>query len=244
MIFGLASIAPAQVIFDENFDGGYTGAFSTGSYQGGPPTGTTNMVLASGGNPGGCWEETMTATASSDYYTGQVQLSSVSGNTDPSPADYVLSFDAYGSQAANIQFIIQTWPDDYYGGTQAIQATVNDPLNAANTWQTFSVNLGDITTSDANDATWQLEFQISASQWGGVGLTDTLRVDNIVLTHLGNSLALTSSANPSTFGGSVTLTATVLTNGVTAGNATGQVVFSSPRRPVQHQHRDRRHRQF
>ena len=231
MIFGLAAIAPAQVIFDENFDGGYTGAFSTGSYQGGSPADTTNMVLTSGGDPGGCWEETMTTKTSSDYYTGQVQLSTVSGNTDPDPADYVLSFDAYGSQAANIQFIIQTWPDDYFGGTQAIQATVNDQLDAANTWQMFSVNLGSITTSDANDATWQLEFQINGSQWGGAGFTDTLKIDNIILTHLGNSLSLASSANPSTFGSGISFTSMVETNGVTAGNATGQVVFSSPNGP-------------
>ena len=32
------------------------------------------------------------------------------------------------------------------------------------------------------------------------------------------------------------------TNGITAGNATGQVVFSSAQRPVQHQHGERRQR--
>ena len=82
---GFAATAPAQVIFDENFDGGYTGAFGTGSYSGGSPTATGNAVLASGGNPNGCWQETMTTTTGSDYYTGQVQLTTVSGNTDSEP---------------------------------------------------------------------------------------------------------------------------------------------------------------
>ena len=72
-----------------------------------------------------------------------------------------------------------------------------------------------------------MNFQINASQWGGAGHTDTLTIDNIILVHLANSIMLTSSANPSASGGSVTFTATVVTNGVTAGNATGQVVFSS-----------------
>ena len=225
---GFAVTAAAQtIIFNENFEGGYTGGFSTSSYSGGSPTGTGNAVQAGGGNPNGCWRETMTATTGSDYYTGQVQLTTVSGNTDPNPSDYVLSFDAKGSQAANIQFIIETWSGSYWSGTKTIDATVNDPLTAANAWQTFSVNLGSITGASPACATWQLNFQINASQWGGAGYTDTLTIDNIILVHLGNSLMLTSSANPSPSAGSVAFTATVLTNGVTAGNATGTMVFSS-----------------
>ena len=67
----------------------------------------------------------MTATTWSDYYTGQMGLMTVSGNTDPNPADYVLSFDAYGSQAATIQFMIQTWPNNYFGGGPVINVTTN-----------------------------------------------------------------------------------------------------------------------
>jgi len=227
---GFAATAPAQVIFDENFDGGYTGAFGTGSYSGGSPSATSNTVLTSGGNPNGCWQETMKATTGSDSYTGQLQLMTVSGNTDTNPADYALSFDAKGSQAANIQFILQTWQNNYFGGAQVIQATTNDQLTAANTWQTFSVNLGRITTNSPTGATWQLEFQLNASQWGGPGITDTLTIDNITLVHLA-STALISSVNPSTYGGSVTFTNLVQTNGVTAGNATGNVVFSSASGP-------------
>ena len=44
-------------------------------------------------------------------------------------------------------------------------------------------------------------------------------------------LSLISSVNPSTYGGSVTFTNLVQTNGVTAGNATGIVVFSSASGP-------------
>jgi hypothetical protein len=223
----LGAFTASAQIFNQNFDGGYTGGFGLGSYSGGSPTGTSITVLSSGGNPNGCLQVQMTATTSGDSYTGQAQLTTVSGNTDPNPANYVLSFDAKGNQAANIQFIIQTWPNSGFGGTQQIQATVNDLLTAANTWQTFRVNLGTITTASAAGATWQLEFQINASQWGGAGHTDTLLVDNIVLTHLASGLALTSSGNPSTLGAAVSFTAAVVTNSVTVGNATGQVVFST-----------------
>ena len=232
LLSGFVVTAPAQTtIINENFDGGYTGAFGTSSYSGGSPTGTGNAVQASGGNPNGCWRETMTATTSSDYYTGQVQLMTVSGNTDPNPSDYVLSFDAYGNQAANIQFIIETWSGNYFGGTKIMDAIINDPLTAANTWQTFSVNLGSIAGANPTGATWQLNFQINASQWGGAGFTDTLIIDNITLVHLANSLQVTSSVNPSPSGSSVTFTATVVTNGTTAGNANGQVVFSAASGP-------------
>jgi hypothetical protein len=228
-----AATAQAQTtIFDENFDGGYTGYFGTSSYSGGSPTATNNAVITTGGNPNGCWQETMTATTWSDYYGGQLQLMTVSGNTDPNPSDYVLSFDAKGSQADIFEFIIQTWPDNYFGGFgPIINATVDDELTAANTWQTFSVNLGSITAAMPIGATWQLAFQLNAWQWNGPGFTDTLTIDNIILKNIGNPIGLTSSFNPSFYGGSVTFTATVLTNGTTAGNATGQVVFSSPNGP-------------
>ncbi len=222
-----AGAAEAQTtIFNENFDGGYTGGFSLSHYSFGSPVSTANQTLASGGNPNGCWQETMTPTTSGDAYIGQVQLTTVSGNTDSNPSDYVLSFDAKGSQAAIIQLIIQTWSGNNFGGSAQISATVNDQLTAANTWQTFHVNLGSITTASAAGGTWQLNYQMNASQWGGVGPVDTLTIDNIVLTHLANSLLITSSVNPSADNAGVSFTTTIVTNGVTAGNATGTVTFS------------------
>jgi hypothetical protein len=131
-------------IFDQNFDGGYAGAFGTSAYSGGSPTATANTVLASGGNPNGAWQATMTTTTWSDNYAGQLQLMTVSGNTDPNPSDYVLSFDAKGSQAGPIQLGLQSWMGNYFAGAQIINTTFNDTLSAANTWQTFSVNLGTI----------------------------------------------------------------------------------------------------
>src|SRR5689334_18102114 len=87
--------AVAQTIFNQNFDGAYTGTFSTSSYvSGGSPANTSTSVLNSGGNPSHCLQVTMKATTSGDGYTGQAQLQTVSGNTDANPADYVLSFDA------------------------------------------------------------------------------------------------------------------------------------------------------
>ena len=228
---GFGSVAAQTVVFNENFDGGYTGAFGLSHYSGGSPNGTTNFTLTTGGNPNGCWQEKMTPTTTSDYYVGQVQLMSVTGNTDANPGDYILSFDAKGSQAANLQFLIETWQNNYFGGTAQISASVNDQLAAANVWQTFSVNLGTLTTASATGATWQLNFSISASQWGGVGPTDVLTIDNLVLKHLGNNLTVSSSANPSADNAVVTFTAAVVTNGVTAGNATGTVVFTSATGP-------------
>jgi hypothetical protein len=222
------AVKAQTIIFNQNFDGGYSGSFSLGHYSGGSPNNTSIQQLSSGGNPNGCCQETMTTTTSGDFYAGQVQLTSVSGNTDINPNNYVLSFDAKGNRAGNIQFIIQTWPNNGFGGTgPVINSTVNDQLSAANTWQTFSVNLGTVTAQNASGATWQLAFQIAASQWGGAGLTDTLTIDNIVLTHIStNSPQIASSANPSAYGAGVTFTATVVTNGVTASNAIGTVVFS------------------
>jgi hypothetical protein len=233
ILLGSLAASAQTTIFDENFDGGYAGSFGTGSYQGGSPTATGNEVIATGGNPDGAWQMSMTATTWSDVYAGMVQLMTVSGNTDPTPSDYVLSFDARGSQAGIFQFGIQTWPYDYYGGAgPVINTTVDDQMTAANTWQTFSVNLGSLTAAQPIGATWQLIFQIGSWQWSGPGYTDTLTIDNIKLVDIGNPIGLTSSFNPSADGGGVTFTATVLSNGTTAGNATGQVVFTSPDGPI------------
>jgi hypothetical protein len=174
----------------------------------------------------------MTPTSGSDYYAGQLQLMTVAGNMDENPGNYVLSFDAKGSQSGIIQLSIQTWPNDYFGGTgPVINATINEQLTAPNSWQTFSVNLGTITTASAEGATWQLNFAMTASQWGGIGPTDVLTVDNLVLTHLNKGLSVSSSANPSDFAVGVTFAAAVVTNGVTAANASGTVVFSSASGP-------------
>src|SRR5258708_2317761 len=222
--------AVAQTIFNQNFDGGYTGTFSVSSYvSGGSPANTATTVLASGGNPSHCLQVTMTANTSSDGYTGQAQLQTVSGNTDANPSDYVLSFDAKGNHAGNIVFILEMWQGQSYSGPEIIGgASANEQLSAANTWQNFRINLASITSVGPTGGTWQLNFRINANQWGGTGQTNTLLLDNIVLTHLANNLALTSSLNPAPYGAGVTFTAKVLTNGVVAGNANGQVVFSGP----------------
>lgn len=231
LLLGVASATAQITIFDQDFDGGYAGAFSTGFYSNGVPTKASESVQTSGGNPNGCWLETMTPTNNSTYFVGQLQLMQVAGIVDPNPADYVLSFDAYGNRAGVIQFIVQTWPSNYYGGTgPVINAATNLPLAAANTWQTFHLNLGNLTTASPVAATWQLEFGINSWQWGGARLTDTLKIDNLTLTHLANT-ALLASVNPSVDGASVTFTATVQTDGVTAANATGTVIFAAGNLP-------------
>jgi len=230
MLTFIAFSGRGQVIFNENFDGGYAGAFGTGSYSGGNPTLASNAVQSSGGNPNACWQETMTPTNNSTYYTGQVQLMTVSGIVDPNPSDYVLSFDAYGNYAGTIQFIVQTWQSNYYAGPMLINNSTNFQLTSANTWQTFHINLGNLTTASPVANTWQLEFQISSWQWGGANLTDTLKIDNIILAHQA-STALYASVNPSVYGTGVTFTMAVQTNGVTAGDATGTVVFASSNLP-------------
>ena len=184
VLLGFVATAPAQVIFNQNFDGGYTGSFGTAQYFGGAPTGYANSVMPSGGNPNGAWTEAMTTTTWGDYYAGQLQLMTVSGNTDPNASDYVLSFDAKGSQASNIQLGLQSWQGNWFGGSQIINTTLNDALSAANTWQTFSVNVGSIAGANPTGATWQFNFQLNSWQWGGPNNTDTLTIDNIVLTQI------------------------------------------------------------
>jgi hypothetical protein len=73
------------------------------------------------------------------------------------------------------------WPNS---GSSAIYTTINDALSAANTWQTFTVNLGTISGAIPTGATWQLNFQLNSWQWGGPGVVDTLTTDNIVLTQI------------------------------------------------------------
>ncbi len=175
--------AQAQlIIFNEDFDGGYTGSFGTSQYFGGAPTNYANAVVSSGGNPNGAWSETMTTTTWSDYYAGQVQLMTISGNTDPDPSHYVLSFDAYGSRAANIQLGLQSWQGNWFGGSQIMNVTLNDALSVANTWQTFRVNLGTISGANPTGATWEFNFQLNSWQWGGPANVNTVTIDNIVLT--------------------------------------------------------------
>jgi hypothetical protein len=225
--------ALSQTVFNQNFDGGYTGTFSVSSYvSGGSPANTATTVLATGGNPNGCLQVTMKANTSNDGYTGQAQLQSVSGNNDTNPADYVLSFDAKGNQAGNIVFILEMWQGQFYSGPEIIGgASANEQLLLANTWQNFKINLASITSVGPTGGTWQLNFRINASQWGGTGQTNTLLLDNIVLTRLANNLSLTSSLNPAPYGAGVAFTAKVVTNGIVAGNANGQLVFSSPAGP-------------
>jgi hypothetical protein len=185
VVGGIVATAQAQTtIFNQNFDGGYAGAFGTSQYFGGAPTNYANSVVPSGGNPNGAWTETMTTTTWSDYYAGQLQLMTVSGNTDPNPANYVLSFDAYGSGIGNVQLGLQSWQNNYFGGSQLINTTLNNALSAANTWQTFSVNLGTIAGANPTGATWQLNFQLNSWQWGGPGIINTLTIDNITLTQI------------------------------------------------------------
>jgi hypothetical protein len=181
---GFAATAPAQVIFNQNFDGGYSGAFGTSQYFGGAPTNYANAAIVSGGNPNGAWRENMTTTTWGDYYAGQLQLMTVSGNTDPDASHYVLSFDAMGSRAANIQLGLQSWQNNYFGGSQLINTTLNDPLAAANTWQTFTVNLGTISGANPTGATWQFNFQVNSWEWGGPENANTLTIDNVVLSQI------------------------------------------------------------
>ncbi len=124
----------------------------------------------------------MITTTWGDYYGGQLQLMSVSGNADPVSANYTLSFDAKGTAAANIQLGIQSWQNDFFGGSMIGNATVNQSLAAANQWQTFSINLGSLSGFNPTGATWQLNFQLNAWEWGGPGNVDGLFIDNVKLT--------------------------------------------------------------
>ncbi|HEY3864044.1 MAG TPA: hypothetical protein VGO59_19405 [Verrucomicrobiae bacterium] len=226
IVLGCRGANSQTTVFDENFDGGYTGQFSTNTYGGGSPSSASTTIPITGGNPGAFFQVAVTTGTGSDYYAGQVQMETVPTNADPNPSDYVLSFDANGSYPGTIQLLLQTWPNNNYGGNIVLNSVLNCQLSSANTWQTFTTNLGNVTTANPMGGTWQLSYQINASQWNGAGQSDTLKIDNIIVTHLDNSLAIASSQNPSAYGSNVHFTATVFSNGVAAANATGHVVFS------------------
>lgn len=184
VLLGSFAAQGQTVIFNQDFDGGYGGAFGTSQYFGGIPTNYGNYVMVGGGNPNNTFFEYMDTADWGDYYAGQVQLMTVTGNVDSTAANYVLTFDAYGSQAANIQLGLQSWQGNYFGGTQLINTTINEMLAAANTWQTFSINIGSIAGANPTGATWQLNFQINSWEWAGPGMSDQLKIDNIVLTNV------------------------------------------------------------
>jgi hypothetical protein len=51
-------------------------------------------------------------------------------------------------------------------------------LTAANTWQTFSVNLGTIAGASPIGATWQLAFQLNSWQWNGRTVKKRVRLEH------------------------------------------------------------------
>jgi hypothetical protein len=187
LLGALTATATAEIIFNQDFDGGYTGTFGTGQYfsSSDPPSAYGNSVITSGGNPNGAWQEYMTTTSWSNYYAGQVQIMQIDVHTDPNPADYTISFDAMGSDARSIQVTMQSWQDRWFGGSQLFSITRDVALSAANTWQTVSFNLADLSpTLDPTGRTWQIAYQLNSWQWGGPGMTDTLTIDNIVLSRI------------------------------------------------------------
>ena len=172
----------------------------------------------------------MTPTSGSDYYAGQVQLMTVTGKYGTKIPEIMCCPLTPGEPSRhNPVFHPNVAKQLFPGGSgPVINASINEQLNAPGACgRHLSVNLGTLTRASAAGATWQLNFAINASQWGGVGPTDVLTIDNLVLTHLNKGLSVISSGNPSAYAAAVTFTATVVTNGVTEANATGTVVFSS-----------------
>jgi hypothetical protein len=187
------AMAPADIIINQDFDGGYTGGFGQGSYTFGGtvenPITFTKGVVSGVGNPNNAFQESMTPTDWGQGGAGQLQFGNVSGNTDPNPANYTLSFDAKGSRAAPFVFIVQSMSGTWFSGSTIIDTNISETLSAADTWQTFSVNLGTMTagaipgtSGNPTGKTWQLGYQMNAWEWGGPNLTNTLTIDNFKLT--------------------------------------------------------------
>ncbi|MEK7780290.1 MAG: PEP-CTERM sorting domain-containing protein [Verrucomicrobiota bacterium] len=180
-----AATVHAQV-FHQDFDGGYPGGFGLASYGAGgtaAPISPSTSVVGGVGNPNAALQISMTTAEWGTYYAGQLQEMTVSGNTDPTIANYTLSFDIKGSQAANVQMAIQSWAGQYFGGAMNINSGVNFVLSAVDTWQTVSYNLGSLAPgANPTGSTWQFGFQINAWEWNGPNLTDTLTIDNVKLS--------------------------------------------------------------
>jgi len=190
----IVASAPADIIvFNQDFDGGYTGSWGTGQYYSSPaPPTYGNAITAGVGNPNSAWQEYMTTDSWSNYYCGQMQIMQVYPPADTNPADYTISFDAYGSYAGNIQLTLQSWQDRWFVGSQIVNVTTNIALSAANTWQNVSLNLGSLSASaNPTGGTWQLGFQLNSWQWGGPNKTDTLTIDNVKLVNVPEPCTLT-----------------------------------------------------
>nr|MCU0772743.1 Ig-like domain repeat protein [Verrucomicrobiota bacterium] len=105
------------------------------------------------------------------------------------------------TQRANVDFY--QWVGDGYNVPEYRPRAVLDPV----------MHFGMFVNSDSTTTTRTVTFSdvVVSGAEGGPSLI--------------NTLTLTSSLNPSTQGDAVTFTATVLTNGMTAGDATGTVTF-------------------
>ena len=190
-----AATASATTVFTQDFDGAYTSsgfAFNSGGYNaGGSPTATANAVLSSGGNPNGSFEVAMTATTSGDGWAGQLFFNNLT-LPDPNMADYTLQFDAEGSYAATLTTSIrgfsgvnQNGTSDWYINPVPTSLT---KLNAANTWQTFTLGFGAIGVPTTTVAEHSLQFNLKIFQsgWGGgakIGTPNDLYVDNVILSY-------------------------------------------------------------
>ena len=155
--------AVGQTIFNQDFDGGYPGGLGTASYGASAPdapVSPSTAIVSGVGNPNAAFQVSMTTATWSTYYAGQLQEMTVSGNTDPTIANYVLSFDIKGSQAASVQLGLQSWVGQYFGGAQNINVNTSFVLNAADTWQNVSINLGSVAPgSNPTGATWQFNYR-------------------------------------------------------------------------------------
>jgi hypothetical protein len=188
ILLAIPATASAEIVFNQDFDGGYTGTFGTGEYASSPPpTIYTKEIVTTGGNPNGAWLETMVTNDWGNFYAAQMQIMQIYPPvpTDTNPANYEFSFDAKGSYAGNIQLTLQSWQDKWFGGSQLFSVTTDCQLSAADTWQTFSMNLGALNpTINPTGGTWQLAYQLNSWQWGGPNKTDILTVDNVKLTRV------------------------------------------------------------
>lgn len=189
LIAATLSLCGQVIIFNQDFDGGYTGFYSHEPvYISAMRPASYSEDIVAGGNPGSAYRISLTPNiVYSNAYGGRISMTTVTGNTDPNPAHYTLSWDAYGTPGGPVSTTLESWQNTDFGGSKLINAGLQ--FTPGPSWQTFSVNLGDIVNSGSpappvipTGATWRITFGIYAWKWSTSHNPDTLWVDNVKLT--------------------------------------------------------------
>ncbi len=189
----LASVAQADITIIDGFGTPYLFASGDAANYG--------MTYVDGAGPGGSRAILITTDFSGTGW-GQIDYEdrylNVSGNTSSKLSDYTLSFDATAkAQSAHPGFWLVV--SGVHNGTQS---QVNSPflsLNAPNTYQHFTLNLGSDMgggTFDPLSTWWQFDFNLESFDFGDPSIGNQFSVSNVRLVMVPEPSPLMLTALP------------------------------------------------